>query len=865
MAQGTQITQGLGSRFRRLRVLVLVLILGGFAAAGLIAVELGDKIGELREVPRDNIQWNTAQLEVDFLKLRTALNAAAEDPEQLEAFRKQYDIFYSRVKVLEGATLTLSMEANPELRADRHILDHFLMLSVPLIDSPDDVLMAALPDIDAMLEDISTAPRNFALGTVQVMADLSDAQRLEIIELLRKLAIVTISVFGALILTLAGMTYQRLELSRRAEAIAHAGRMRESTLRASLDAIVVIDEQGRISDFNGSAEKVFGYSRDEIIGQKLSDTIVPPAFRDAHAKGFANYTVPAKSGIVDQGRLELIALHKDGHEFPIELSISETAGPDGPNFVSYIRDITEEKLAKAELQQARDDALTAFQEKSHFFAVMSHEMRTPLNGIMSALDLIRDDPMTPNQQRYVAIAESSSQVLLGHIDDVLLIERLDSGEQTGQAGPCRPVELVEAAVDRMLPVAAQQNTQLATEHFGPDDAVICKSRALEQVIMNLLSNAIKFTASGKVTISTHAREVENDAIALVIAVVDTGIGISAEDQARIFDDFVTVDSPYERTATGTGLGLGIVRRLVRQMDGDVTCESTPNEGTTFRVTVTLPRATQGDLPAVTQKESRATSTSTHVLDVLVVEDNPINAEVLEAMLRREGHEVTLATDGFEGVHMASRAHFDLILMDVSMPNMNGIKATQEIRASRGLSKNSPIYAVTAHAMPKEVDEFLAAGMAGCLLKPIRPDALRNLLTEVAQDLQGEDADDPVDDSADIGDADQTLIDMETLLEISTLLGQDRFDTKLDTFTDEAVSAMAEIDAAIEAEDLSAMQSHAHKLAGSCGVFGIVALHRDLQSVEALCKADKKKAAIEMAASLGDTWNSTRRAIEAIRA
>lgn len=148
--------------------------------------------------------------------------------------------------------------------------------------------------------------------------------------------------------------------------------------------------------------------------------------------GLAGYTGAGDSSIVDKGRRELTALHKDGHEFPIELSISETMGEDGPNFVSYIRDITEEKQAKTELHQARDDALAAFREKSHFFAVMSHEMRTPLNGIMSALDLIRDDPLSEQQQRYVSIAESSSQVLLGHINDVLLIERLDS-EENGSA------------------------------------------------------------------------------------------------------------------------------------------------------------------------------------------------------------------------------------------------------------------------------------------------------------------------------------------------------------------------------------------------------------------------------------------------
>lgn len=863
MALGAQISQDGTSRFRRLRLVVLAIVLGGLAAAGLIAFELGGKIGELRAVPRDNVQWNTAQLEVDFLKLRNALDDTVAGRSTLDNLRKQYDIFYSRVKTFEGSTQTLQLDSNPELRGHRHDLDHFLMMTVPLIDAPDAELMAALPQIDAWMDDLSKTPRLFALGAVQVMANLSDSQRLEIIDLLRRLAVAALAVFGALILTLATMTYQRLELSRRAAAIAHAGRMRESTLRASLDAIVVIDENGRITDFNGSAEKIFGFTRDEILGRKLSETIVPPSFRDAHAKGFAKYTTADKSGIVDKGRLELVAMHKDGHEFPIELSISETAGENGPNFVSYIRDITEEKLAKAELQQARDEALTAVREKSHFFAVMSHEMRTPLNGIMSSLNLMRDDPMTEKQKRYVSIAESSSQVLLGHIDDVLLIERLDSGEQTASFAPFRPAELVESVADSMRPVAGQQNTALRAEHTGPDPCVFGPPRALQQVVMNLLSNAIKFTPSGKVTVTTATRERKTGDIEITIAVADTGIGISEEDQARIFDDFVTVDSPYERTATGTGLGLGIVRRLVQQLDGTITCESATDEGTTFRVTLTLPRAQEDDRPREIRETPRQTS-EIKPLDILVVEDNPINAEVLEAMLLREGHKVSHASDGFEGVHMASRRPYDLILMDVSMPNMNGIKATQEIRASRGLSKNVPIYAVTAHAMPNEVEEFLAAGMAGCVLKPIRPGSLRKVLSEVARSQTNGAEAAPAETPEQNQEPDTSMIDVDSLKEIASLLGEERYAAKLDSFVADSEEALARIGTAAAEDDLTTLQAQAHRLAGSSGIFGAVTLLQELQALEGLCKAGDHDAALETAAHLPATWQATRRAITAAR-
>ncbi|WP_323767035.1 hybrid sensor histidine kinase/response regulator [Marinovum sp.] len=839
-------------RFRQLPLVVLVIVLGGLLAAGMIAVKLGDKIGELRAAPSDNIQWNTAQLEVDFLKLDTALDAARAGPGGLDDLRRQFDIFYSRVKTFAGSTQTLVLEEDPALRAYRDDLDRFLMRAVPLIDAPDPELRAALPQLETWADAVNGTPRSFALGAVQVMANVSDAQRIEIIDLLRRLAFVILSVFGALILTLATMTFQRLELSRRAAAIAHAGRMRDSTLRASLDAIVVSDAAGVITDFNGSAEKIFGYPREQILGRRLTDTILPAG------PGAARSAETAR--LVDQGRRERTARHSAGHDFPIELSISETPGESGPNFVAYIRDITEEKRAKAELQEARDEALAAFREKSHFFAVMSHEMRTPLNGIMSALDLMRDDPMTAKQKRYVDIAESSSQVLLGHINDVLLIERLDSGENSATVTAVRPVALVEAVADSLRPVAGQQNTVLTTGHSGPDACVLGPSRALQQVAMNLLNNAVKFTPGGKVTVTTRMHDTGDDEIAFELVVADTGIGISEHDQARIFDDFVTIDSPYERTAAGTGLGLGIVRRLVDQMGGRVTCDSTPGQGSTFRVTATLPRAAD-DVRRPETPGAAARPAGLAPLDILVVEDNPINAEVLGAMLLREGQKVSHAKDGFEGVNMARRARYDLILMDVSMPNMNGLKATRQIRASDGPSRTAPIYAVTAHAMPKEVEAFLAAGMAGCILKPIRPEVLRKVLTEVAGARPPE-ARDPRPVAAAPEPPD--VVDAATLGEITELLGEARFHDKLAAFVSDATASLSAIDAAAAAGDLPALQAQAHRLAGSCGVFGAVALHGELQTLEALSKAGDRTAALAQAAALDRTWQATRQALTPAR-
>ena len=616
--------------------------------------------------------------------------------------------------------------------------------------------------------------------------------------------------------------------------------MQVSTLRASLDAIVVMDETGRITDFNGSAEKVFGFKREKALGRLLSETIVPPAFRNAHETSLASYTTPENSSIIDKGRLELTALHADGHEFPIEISITEAASETGINFISYIRDITEEKRNKAELQDARDRALAAYKEKSRFFAVMSHEMRTPLNGIMTALNLLRDAGNSPEQERYIDIAETSGDILLGHINDVLTIERLDSGTGTPQSAPFYPGKFLHLLADSMRPLAEAQNTTLTVEGPETDIPLQADERALNHVVTNLLSNAIKFTQSGSIILKIELLE-ESGSVTMRVAVTDTGVGMTDEDCKRVFDDFVTVDLPYERNATGTGLGLGIARRMAEQLNGTLTCESELRQGSTFRFLATLPKA------SAPVREVRASDVpqdnATGSLDILVVEDNPINSELLEALLLREGHQVSLASDGFEGVHIASKSYFDLILMDISMPNMNGIKATEQIRDSGGLSRNTPIYAVTAHAMPAEIAEFKKAGMNGCLLKPIQIGELRRTLSETSERLASKRSAGITEHSAfshrvDATPKDMCQIDEARLSEMLELLGTDTVRKRVAKFTLDAADGMATMDKAAQAGDLDTVQATAHKLSGSCALFGATALHAQMRQIEIACKENR---------------------------
>lgn len=846
--------KGLTPRRRAmLRAAVAALIIAGFSAVGYLSLQLSDKIQEMREVPKDNVQWNLSQLEVDFLKMLAAGKRAEEDPAALEEFRKRFDVFYSRLTLLSESADAEAIDMKSDTRHHRAELREFLDETVGFVDASDAVLIETMPQINAYMERLSDMPRRLSLGAIEVTADMSDRQRQEIFDLLRWLGGVSLFVVGLLFLTFVAMMLQRVELSSRARKIAKASQMQDSTLRASLDAIVVANEEGRITDFNGSAEKVFGLRREDAVGRLLSETIVPPSFREAHEAGMSSYTSPYDSSIIDKGRLELTAMHANGHEFPIEISITEVATNTGINFISYIRDITEEKRNQAELQDARDRALTAYKEKSRFFAVMSHEMRTPLNGIMSALNLLSDADNTPEQKRYIHIAETSGNILLGHINDVLTIERLDSGTGSAQTASFYPGAALRNLADSMRPLAEAQNTSLSVEGPRHDIPLLADERALNHVVTNLLSNAIKFTQSGAILLKIDLTE-EDENVGITVDVTDTGVGISPEDCERVFDDFVTVDLPYERNATGTGLGLGIARRMAGQLNGTLTCESELRKGSTFRFTATLPKAHAPTRLMATEENEQPGDTES--LDILVVEDNPINSELLEALLRREGHRVSLASDGFEGVHLASKSFFDLILMDISMPNMNGIKATQQIRDSGGLSRNTPIYAVTAHAMPAEIEEFKKAGMRGCLLKPIQIGELRKILAETTHRVSKKRKENAPAQPAFLqrkkaSDEDVSRIDEARLSEMLELLGSDAVRKRVAKFITDVAEGIATIEKATAAGALDDVQANTHKLSGSSALFGATGLHALMRRIEVACKEGRAGEAKEGVSELSD--------------
>jgi PAS domain S-box-containing protein len=359
-------------------------------------------------------------------------------------------------------------------------------------------------------------------------------------------------------------------------------------LTSSLDAIITIDADGRIVEFNPAAEEMFGYRRTAVLGRELAETIVPPAAREAHRRGVARYLATGEATLIGR-RVEVTAVRASGEEFPVDIAIAVMPG-ETPAFTATLRDITERKRAESELAEARDRALQAARLKSEFVANMSHEIRTPMNILFGMADMLLDSPLDDSQRENVQALRRNAEGLLRIVDDVLDFSKIEAGKLVLEAIPLSLRRVVNDAVDALHQRAHNKGLEL-TARFRPDvpDTVVGDPTRLRQVLLNLADNAIKFTERGSVTVEVDVEAGSAGETVVRFAVVDTGIGISPEMQARVFEAFTQADGTTTRRFGGTGLGLTISLQLVALMNGRMWLESTPGTGSTFRFALPMER------------------------------------------------------------------------------------------------------------------------------------------------------------------------------------------------------------------------------------------------------------------------------------
>ncbi|MED5370607.1 MAG: ATP-binding protein [Myxococcota bacterium] len=383
--------------------------------------------------------------------------------------------------------------------------------------------------------------------------------------------------------------------------------------------------------------------------------------------------------------------------------------------------------AEALRQGEREARLVAEAEsrsKSQVLAAMSHEIRTPLSGVLGTAELLRGAELSPQDREHVETIVDSGELLLSILNDILDSAKAEAGLLEIVQAPVAPQALSDAVL-RLQRAKAEQKGLALIGQVAPTlpAALSGDGQRIQQVLLNLVGNAIKFTASGSVTLR---QSLEGEA--WILAVEDTGIGISPDRQAAIFDPFVQAEVTTARSYGGTGLGLSISRRLAEQMGGSLELVSTPGVGSRFTLRLPATAVASEPCPAQTCPSLRAPA-----LRVLVAEDNPVNQRVIRMLLERDGHQVLLAQDGREAVALARAEAVDLVLMDLHMPTLDGLQATRALRADPR-TRSLPVVGLSASTMAQDRSEALAAGMDGFLSKPVELSALRARLAQTAERL-----------------------------------------------------------------------------------------------------------------------------------
>jgi PAS domain S-box-containing protein len=838
---------------------ILVALLALIAS---LVIDVRERLKAVEAADSDNGQWVMIQTEVEVLRLQYSLSAANSGTQSLSDVRRWYDVLYSRLNLLEQSPLYAGFVDLPENRERLSRMRSFMDRWVGVIDGTDAELRAALRTMEQENLANQVDARALSLNSLLNFSADTDTTRGQVSDTLMRLAITTLITFlllGLMAIVLIGL-YRTTRRQARENEI--TGARLQMIIASSPDAIVVTNRGGWVVEFNPEAEAMFGIKRDAIMGQKVVPQIVDPAMYD-HFQSVISAAI-TKAAVDGPQRIEIEALRADGTAFPLEIAVAIRDLKAGSLVVAFMRDVSDRHAADYAVQSALKKAQAGEKAKADFLAVMSHEMRTPLNGLIGSIDLMKRTPLDANQQELLRVLEVSGDILLAHVNSVLDISRAESGEIKLEKVVFDLDLLLGDVIANQSGLAAASGNILETNHLtGPLGFAQGDPGRLRQILLNLIGNAVQFTRNGTITVETErhpGKTPQEQGEFVEFRIIDNGIGIASENQQLVFEDFQTLDASYDRQNSGTGLGLGIARRLTIAMGGNIGLESEVGKGSVFWLNLPLPiaNAVSGGehtaLPPIAKPSAAVHhgdadapdhNGSLQTLDILVIEDNEINRFLLRRFLTDAHHRVTEAADGLEGLAAAMARHFDLIITDISMPRMNGIEATKAIRASHGPSARSRIIALTAHALPEEVERFRKAGMDACLTKPVTREELMSKLYGSA----------PCESGLSDEDARSDILESSALDELSAELGQNIVTDLIGRMIADGDITLTRL-AAFSAPDED-VRKLVHQLSGSCATFGALRLREALATIEAAIKRGDVDTARTQLATLPDLWAKTR--------
>ncbi len=482
-------------------------------------------------------------------------------------------------------------------------------------------------------------------------------------------------------------------------------------LNTAVNPIITISSLGVVESFNPAAETLFGFAANEVMGSNVS-MLMPEPYRSEHDQYLVRYLSEGAPKVIGKGR-EVEGRRKDGSTFPMHLSVGRMTVKGNTTFVGIITDLTELKAAEG-----------GARAKAAFIANTSHEIRTPMNAIIGySEELLRENGLSDVARDYAQTILNASKELLEVLDDVLDVSKLESGQMAFERRAFSLPQLLENLLKVFSIRARERGIELVLQyaeevpHFLYGDPL-----RIRQIFSNLIGNAIKFTEGGfvRIDVMNGAKESERH-----VVIVDSGVGIALERQKAIFDPFVQADDSTSRKFGGTGLGLNLCKQMITKMGGSIWVRSAPGAGSEFHCLLSMPTAQASDIEQSIEEKSEYIAPS-QAYSILLAEDIDTNAKLICMRLERFGHQVTRVCNGLEAVRAFKRHRYDIILMDVMMPEMDGIEASKTIRefeARKAISTPTPIVALTADVMLSDQARYKEAGMDGFAPKPLEFDQL----------------------------------------------------------------------------------------------------------------------------------------------
>jgi len=528
------------------------------------------------------------------------------------------------------------------------------------------------------------------------------------------------------------------QLSAEREEAIRDLRLSESKLNSIFasvpDAIVVANHCGTIVQCNPAVTTIFGYGVDELMGRNVK-VLVPEQEKGRHDGYLRRYQDTGNKHMINQPRL-LWGCRRDGSPFPLRLTLSETRVDSEHFFIALVQDYTSVQQTQDLLVEAKDKAEQANRLRGEFLANMSHEIRTPMNGIVGMTDLALGAQDSEERKEYLTLARDSARHLLHIINEILDFSKIEAKALDLQLQQISPAQLVRDTARSLEPLACAKGLAFEVQ---VDESLAALAWfdpvRMRQVLTNLIGNAIKFTAQGCVCVNAGVQTAQDGQPCLQLTITDTGIGFDPARTEALFSPFTQADGSVTRSFEGTGLGLAITRSLLQLMGGDISATGEPGRGARFVARIPLRPVTAQEQRGKGEKAAAdhwpAEAATPRSLSVLLVEDHAINRKLAEVMLGRMGHAFVTAENGQQALDLLADRSFDVVLMDVMMPVLDGMTALQQLREREaGTGRRTPVLMVTAHAMTGDRERFLAAGADGYVSKPMSQAALQQEIDRV---------------------------------------------------------------------------------------------------------------------------------------